>query len=216
MSEIESNFSKLSKRKLSAEDKERLFQTQKILGLRDNDALWLVIFALQDHLILYRDIPEAITKVSEKTLRDFRSTLDAQVVASLASARSSKEETVVNADTSLKPMATGVGLLPKIGWLTLGCLAITAAFTGMAWQMHRIGMEAGYQTGFGKGYTESRNEAAAASWAATPEGRLAFELAKKGQLQMLAKCEGKGWKISNNVCFPMPVAGEGVHGWALP
>lgn len=67
-----------------------------------------------------------------------------------------------------------------------------------------------------RGYMATRNEAAAASWANTPEGQLAFQMAAAGSLPLLARCSEPGWKRSDGVCFPFATADGTVHGWQLP
>jgi len=84
------------------------------------------------------------------------------------------------------------------------------------WYMHSSGKDSGYQAGYGAGYTEAKDEKAAAAWANTPEGRLAYRFAQSGELQRLARCSGKGWKVEKGICYPHPVPNEGVYGWALP
>lgn len=50
------------------------------------------------------------------------------------------------------------------------------------------------------------------SWANTPEGQLAYQLAKAGSLRELASCSGHGWFERDGVCYP----GARSHGWRLP
>ena len=44
--------------------------------------------------------------------------------------------------------------------------------------------------------------AAMASWANTPEGQLAYQLAKAGSLRELATCSGHGWFERDGACYP--------------
>jgi len=74
----------------------------------------------------------------------------------------------------------------------------------------------GLSAGYGAGYTEAKDEKAAAAWANTPEGRLAYRFAQSGELQRLARCNGKGWKVEKGVCYPMQNSDGNVYGWALP
>ena len=60
------------------------------------------------------------------------------------------------------------------------------------------------------------DEKAAAAWANTPEGKLAYRFAQSGELQRLAKCQGKGWTVEKGNCFPYALQNKGTSGWRLP
>ncbi len=67
------------------------------------------------------------------------------------------------------------------------------------------------------------DEKAAAAWANTPSGRMAFALDQNGSLAMLATCNNKGWQVEkrqgHRICFPYAVpdgASGTVYGWTLP
>lgn len=47
-------------------------------------------------------------------------------------------------------------------------------------------------------------------------GRLAYRFAQSGELQQLARCSGKGWKVEKGACYPYPAPNEGTYGWGLP
>jgi hypothetical protein len=84
------------------------------------------------------------------------------------------------------------------------------------WYMHSSGKNLGYEAGYGAGYSEAKDEKAAAAWANTPEGKQAFRFAQNGEIQRLARCNGKGWLIDKGNCYPYTVPGEGTYGWKLP
>ena len=71
---------------------------------------------------------------------------------------------------------------------------------------------AAYAMGRARGLDLARDEQAAASWANTPEGRLAYRLAQGGDLEALARCTAPGWHLENDMCFPRASA-NGLHGW---
>lgn len=57
--------------------------------------------------------------------------------------------------------------------------------------------------------------AAAASWANTPEGQLAYGLAQAGSVRELATCSGHGWVIERGSCFPRQLLKGQMFGWKL-
>lgn len=97
-----------------------------------------------------------------------------------------------------------------------GCIAVAFLCVGLfGWYMHSSGKDSGCQAGYGAGYTEAKDEKAAAAWANTPEGRLAYRFAQTGSLASLAKCDRPGWYVEKGVCYVKP-ASDGTYGWRLP
>jgi hypothetical protein len=100
-------------------------------------------------------------------------------------------------------------------WATacLGTAVAALAIVGLL--AYRQGAGAGYARGWGDAYARAADEKAAASWANTPEGELAYGLAQEGSVRALATCDGQGWIRKKGVCLPMPERGT-VHGWRVP
>jgi hypothetical protein len=89
---------------------------------------------------------------------------------------------------------------------------------------YALGERAGQATGHAAGYQDAHDEKAAASWANTPSGKLAFAMDQLGSLAMVAACNNKGWQVEkrqgSRICFPQPLL-DGtphgtVYGWTLP
>jgi len=57
-------FARLLGRQPSDSERERLFRLRDVLGLHGNDALWLVLAALQYHVTLYEAIPGRIERAA--------------------------------------------------------------------------------------------------------------------------------------------------------
>lgn len=87
-----------------------------------------------------------------------------------------------------------------------------------------LGERAGHAAGQAAGYQAATDEKAAANWANTPSGKLAFAMDQLGSLTMVAGCSGKGWQVEkrqgSRICFPQPVPDGSprgtVYGWSLP
>jgi hypothetical protein len=62
-------FARLLGRQPSDAERERLHRLRAELGLRGNDALWLVLVALQYHLTLYQSIPARIERAATAACR---------------------------------------------------------------------------------------------------------------------------------------------------
>ena len=96
-----------------------------------------------------------------------------------------------------------------------GILGAAIAVALVGWWSYRQGANAGQARGWVEAHRLAADERAAASWANTPEGRLAYALALAGSLRDLATCSGRGWLQKETKCFPMPQNGF-VYGWQLP
>jgi hypothetical protein len=62
-------FARLLGRQPSDAEREQLHRLRAELGLRGNDALWLVLVALQYHLTLYQSIPARIERAATAACR---------------------------------------------------------------------------------------------------------------------------------------------------
>ena len=82
-----SNFEKLIGRRATEAEREQLRRVKDTLGLGDNDALWLVVFALQYYESLYRQFPKAIAQEAKNVLKTTRETAEAEIRAGAAAAK---------------------------------------------------------------------------------------------------------------------------------
>ena len=67
---IEDMLADLRKKSLSLQEKERLRRVKTALKIPDDDALWIVIIALEYHLSLYEEIPRKIQEAMDDLLRN--------------------------------------------------------------------------------------------------------------------------------------------------
>lgn len=195
MDALEENFAKLLGRQPSDTERQQLYRVKKALDLKDNDALWLVIMALQHYQTQYEKFPNAIEKAARDTLDHFKITADAVAAASSQKAKADMANAVAMV---AKDVASEVSKKQMWQWAT-GCIAVSLICLGLVgWSMH----ESGKKTGYSMGYQEAKDERSAAAWANTPEGRMAYKLAKFGDLYRLAKCQSHGWEIKKGFCYP--------------
>ncbi|MDE2361114.1 MAG: hypothetical protein KGM42_00440 [Hyphomicrobiales bacterium] len=124
-----SNFERVFGRAATATEREQLRHVQTALGLRDNDALWLVLFALQYYESLYRQFPKAIAGEAARVLTETRAAADSVIRASAEQARADLAKAVASVahevarDTAhraatqwvIAGMAVGVAIF-ALGW----------------------------------------------------------------------------------------------------
>jgi hypothetical protein len=196
-------------RKPTADEVGRLERVMDVLDVRENDAIMTLMVVLEFYHGLYGSVPGRIEEAAKKAVGETKETTQkiAETAAQLAHGdlveQLGKAVNQVAADAAKKQQwkALGVGI---------AAAAISLLVTG--WMCFDAGREAGY----GAAIKVARNETAAAAWANTPEGQLAYRLALAGSLQQVARCSAPGWKIRNGACLPQVDAEGTLHGWVMP
>ncbi len=211
MSELDESFAKLLGTQPSEKERQDLYRVRDALGLSSNDALWLVLMALQHYQSQYEKFPARIEAAAQRTLQKFENAADARARAAADSARLQ----VTNAAaTAAWDVVRKVEARERLKWFSTTLATCAVCLTGLAWFMHAKGTAAGYGVGYASGYEAAKDEKAAASWTASPEGKAAYRLAQAGNLLELARCSSPGWYIQDGVCFPARAA-DGLYGWRV-
>ena len=206
-------FKRLNGREATAEDVLKFERLTTALETTPGDAMLAVLVALDHYETLYGTIPKRITDTAANTLTSFKEAANAQATASMEKAKEELAKTV--SEVAVK-VASNTATKRMWQWAA-GCIAVAFLCVGLfGWYMHSEGSTSGYSLGYGTGYNEAKDEKAAAAWANTQEGRLAYRFAQTGSLASLAKCDRPGWKVEKGICYPHPVPNEGVYGWRLP
>ncbi|RSZ55160.1 hypothetical protein HF313_23045 [Massilia atriviolacea] len=131
MEHLEQAFEKLIGRQPSELEVTRLYRVKNALGLRDNDALWLVLIALESYDTLYRKYPELINAHVKQSLDDQRQLMAAMADAETKRALGAMSDAVVRASEAATARA-GLGLwFQWWGFAMLGLLLFGAFCTMM-------------------------------------------------------------------------------------
>ena len=196
-------------RKPTAEEVGRLERVMDVLDVRENDAIMTLMVVLEFYLGLYGSVPGRIEEAAKTAVGETKETT--QKIAATA-AQLAHGDLVEQLGKAVNQVAADAA--KKQQWKALaigiGAAAITILVTG--WLAFSQGKEAG----FGAGFKAARHEAAAASWANTPQGQVAYRLALVGSLEQVARCTGPGWKVKNGACLPYPDSDGSLHGWMMP
>lgn len=196
-------------RQPTAEEVGRLERVMDVLDVRENDAIMTLMVVLEFYLSLYGSVPGRIEAAAKAAVGETKETTEkiAATAAQLAHG-----DLVEQLGKAVNQVASDAAR--KQQWKALGAgiaaAAISLLVTG--WVCFDAGKEAGY----GAAIRVARNETAAAAWANTPEGQLAYRLALAGSLQQVARCSAPGWKIRNGACLPQVDAEGTLHGWVMP
>ena len=222
---IEIAFRSVYGRDPNAEEINRFNRLAKELGIRDNDALWAVVFLLGHHLELTKQMPERMEQLTSQSLESYRSALlhasksaESELLATKARIEEAVSKTVVisaqneiarAAQTVARDSARKSWLRWLGGAVVLGMLLISGAFY---W---------GFDLGNDDGYIRALDVKEISSWAATSVGQDAYRLDHNGDLIRIIRCENVGWRIKKtqagkNGCFVYPDHDGNIHGWLLP
>ena len=209
MSELDDSFALLIGRQPSDKQRQNLYRVRDALKLKSNDAVWLLMMALEHYETLYSRHPALIAEAARDVTKEVRETALAQVRGAAADTTKALAQAVAEAATASAKKAAGA---QRLKWMVGCCLVATACLSTIGWGAHGQGRRAGYAIGYEAARNRYENAAAAASWANTPEGQLAYQLAKAGSLRELATCSGHGWFERYGACY----AGARTRGWRLP
>jgi hypothetical protein len=115
-------------------------------------------------------------------------------------------------ETTALQVAHDVAGRDRTQWLIGSFIAAAVILGGWGLLMNRMG----YNEGVGVGYSEAKDEKAAAAWANTPQGKQAYELAKSTDIDALANCSRPGWHIKKGVCIVGQTSDKETYGWSVP
>jgi len=106
MKSLTDSFEILLGRRPEDSEVQELYRVRDALELHNNDALWLVLMALQHYQWLYQKMPESIAEASKKILGDIKESADATM-------RASKEKAKVEMSEIIAKTASGIADIVK-------------------------------------------------------------------------------------------------------
>ena len=115
---VEEAFAKVVGRQTSDEERARLYRLRDALGLRDNDAFWSIVMALEYYDSFFRAYPE---KLAEETARAIENARAAFAVAA------EKEAAEVERVLSERVAETSVKIARKLAERPVGLHRVTTA-----------------------------------------------------------------------------------------
>ncbi|MPQ58844.1 DUF6753 family protein [Duganella sp. FT27W] len=212
MNDLDDAFARLLARQPTDAERQRLYQVRDALDLKNNDALWLVLIALQHYDNMYSRFPELIKQAAAQTLLEFQRTATSTLDATKAVAEADLAKAVA---ATARDVARLTVVKQAAIWIAT-CLAVCVmAFSAFGWSVHNRAFKSGYDKGYAAAYVEAKDEKAAASWANTPQGKSAYRLAQYGAIDSLTECNLPGWKIQAEVCYVRPANDGFVYGWRV-
>ena len=166
-----------------------------------NDALFPLFVALDQYHGVFSELPEKMRLAADAVAKEAAENTKHQVNLGLVAAIHKMGPQIGYA---LVDHAKALNQVDRAKWVGGAVVVVVAAFAAFGWITHATGYSSGFEVGQAAGHAAAADEKAMAAWANTQQGRMAYELAQAGNLEMLANCAGRGWKLSKGVCTPMP------------
>ncbi|WP_263358610.1 hypothetical protein [Acidicapsa ligni] len=222
---LETAFLTVYGREAKPEETNRFNRLAKELGIRENDAIWSIVFLLGHHLELTEKLPERMGEQANRTLAKFdvgirqrSETAETELRAIKARIEEAISSTVVTScereiARSAQTVARYAAAKNWLQWLGVAsCVGMVLLATAFCW---------GYENGKRVGYAYSIDVKEASSWAATPVGQGAYRLDRNGDLVHLLRCDQMGWKVQKTRtgakgCFVNPGPDGEITGWLIP
>jgi hypothetical protein len=211
--DLDESFTQLLGRQPSDKEKQDLYRVRDALKLKATDAVWLLLMALQHYQSLYEQFPARIADAARDVTKTVRG-------AAVAEAKAAQEETkrvladaVHRAAVKSARAATGARFLR---WLSVAASIIIVGVLLLSWSAFSRGEEKGNAEGQNVAKKECAALVALSAWGNTPEGQLAYALAKAGGLGDVARCSGRGMMLREGWCTVQSERGKSLARWPLP
>lgn len=185
------------------------------LGIPNNDAMMPILIALDCYHGAFSTLPAQAQAAADTAAKGAADRSTAAVNEAVARAVTNLGPQV---GTAIVNVAKDINQVDKAKWICGVVVVVGLVFSLLGWLTHASGYASGFETGKAQTYQDVKDEKAAAAWANTPQGRLAFQLAQEGSIEVLAHCNGKGWKLSKGSCYPYPYLegkSEMMSGWSV-
>lgn len=178
-----------------------------------NDALFPLFVALDQYHGVFGELPEKMKRAAEEVAKEAAEKTKHQVSQGLVEAIRGMGPQIGDA---LVDHAKALNQVGRAKWIGGMAVSTVVAFAAFGWITHTTGYSSGFEVGQAAGHAAAADEKAMAVWANTDQGRMAYELAKNGTLEVVANCSGRGWKLSKGICWPLPYTEDQqqrVRGW---
>jgi len=120
--DLRSTFDQLLGRQATEREVQNLYRVKAALGIRDNDALWLVLMALESYASLYSTYPGRISDEVGKIVEEQKVVLRQTAEAEAARARGALAEAVSKTSIALASTVAEASRYQSWGWLLVGLM----------------------------------------------------------------------------------------------
>ena len=194
-------------------DKQNLYRIRDATKLKPTDAVWQLLIAFQYYEKLYEKFPARIAAAARDVTKAVRAAAEAEARAAQEETKRALIEAVHEAAVKSAENASGARFL---NWLSIAAGIICVALLLVGWSAFDHGQQKGKAVGENLAKKECAALVASSSWANTPEGQLAYGLAKAGGLGEVARCSGRGMVPRDGWCMVQSERGKPLARWPLP
>jgi hypothetical protein len=212
MNNLDDTFSKLLGRQASDSERQQLYRIRDALEIKNNDALWLVLMALQHYQSMYEAFPPLIESAARDALANFKHVADATAKAAAQTTKADLASAVAAAARDVARFTAGRSMARWIAGCALSTCLVLMVF---GWYVDSRARASGHESGYAAAYEQAKDEKAAAAWANTPEGRKAWQLARAGDIGRLIDCDQPGWFTKNGGCYVDRAPDKMLYGWRI-
>ena len=215
MSDLRSGMKAISGQDPTAAQIARVTAIAHDFDIPKNDAMFPIMVMMEQYHGVFSELPAKMRRAADDVAKAAADNTKHQVNLGLVQAI---EKMGPQIGEALVGHAKALHQVNQAKWIGAVVLVVALAFTATAWLTHTSGYSSGFETGKAAGYKAAADEKAMAAWANTDQGRLAYELAQAGNLEMLAHCNGKGWELEKGICYPSPVVEDKkrmTYGWLV-
>jgi len=213
MGNLDDSFAVLLGRLPTDKEKQRLYRTRDALNIKPTDAVWLLFMVLEHYEALYEQIPARIAGATQEVTKTVRATAEAEARAVHEQTKRALAEAVRQSAVKVAKDAAGAAIAK---WVSIGVGAIAIALVIVGWTEAARGRREGQAVGENITTKACGALVAASSWANTPEGQLAYALAKTGGLGDVVRCAGRGMVARDGWCTVAGERGRALARWPLP
>ena len=179
---LETAFEKLTGQPPTDADVRRLYRIKNALRLGDDDAMWLVLMALDYPVTFYEKLPAQMKKASIDVLNDFRATADAIAKTSAEAAKADLAKAVA---TTAQQVASDVAGIKRSRWVATAAIAIGLGVAVVA---------GGWLYAYAKGRSDMeitlRAQQPALTWLGSSTGQRARVLSDQGIIEWVDSLAG--------------------------
>jgi hypothetical protein len=169
--------------------------------------------ALQYYKALYEEFPARIVAAASDVTNGARATAEAHAKAANAETRRALMDAV--RESAVKSARYGAGA-QMARWVAVAVGVVVVGVLAVGWVESSRGYERGRTVGKDVATKACDALADASSWAKTPEGQLAYALAKAGSLGDVGRCSGRGMVARDGWCTVPSEHGRALARWPLP
>jgi hypothetical protein len=183
------------------------------LKVKATDSVWLLFMALQYYVKLYEEFPAKIAVTAREVTKTVRAAADAEAKAAQQETKRALSEAVRQVAVKAANDAAAADLAK---WVSIAVGVVSTIMLIIGLSAYSRGRENGRAVGENVAKRECAALVAAASWANTPEGQLAYALARAGGLDEVARCAGRGMVPRDGWCTVLSERGKTIARWAVP